>query len=119
MSVPCGIVCMVMCSISDNAKSYVLGNPDDGTCPAGSVHVVEESECDEASKMALPPGTVQGRTTMVKGSFGWVWPDCTVQSGSMGDWATVYNEIEKGNGKSADGKYTYSPVCRRSSMSKN
>merc|ERR1719230_2409681 len=65
---------------------------------------VDEAGCLAAVQALLPTGATQGRTTLVAGSWGWVPPGCSVQSG--GDWAAHYNRRASG---SNDGGY--SPVC--------
>jgi hypothetical protein len=83
------------------------GTPRHNDCPTSEV---TESECLAAVQALLPKGTIQGRTHLVAGSWGWVPPGCSVQSHFThnvdGDWAAHFNS--NSNGKN-DGGYT--PVC--------
>jgi len=89
---------------------YHFGEVATNSCPTDDV---SEANCLEAVHELLPDGVVQGRTSLVAGSWGWVPPGCSVQSdfthGRSGDWAAHYNRNLNGRN---DGGYT--PVCKES-----
>jgi len=91
--------------------TWHYATPGTNGCPTTDV---SEAECLAAVQHLLPRGQVQGRTTLVAGSWGWVPPGCSVQShfthGVNGDWAAHYN---RNSGGQNDGGYT--KVCESSS----
>jgi len=82
------------------------------SCPSTAV---TEGDCLSAAQSLLASGQIQGRHTLVAGSWGWVPPGCSVQShnthGQAGDFAAHFN---RGNGQN-DGGYT--PVCADACLS--
>lgn len=91
-------------SSQSTTGGYYLGTKGFNACPSASAPT--SAACLAAAQSVLPAGTTQGRTTLVTGSWAYVPPGCSVQSG--GDWAAHFNS---GTGNN-DGSYT--PVCMAS-----
>jgi len=89
------------------APAFNYGAMFTNLCPGSQV---AEADCLVAVQSLLGAGQIQGRSSLVSGSWGWVPPGCSIQShfthGQNGDFAAHYN---RNGGGQNDGGYT--PVC--------
>lgn len=91
----------VPCSPLATASQVHLGGRGANTCQSQSA---SEADCLEAVQSVLPDGVSQTSKDLLTGTWGWVPPGCSTQSGN--GWAAIYNHNANGNN---NGEYT--PVC--------